>query len=283
MSIWMWSMKLRFQIGSKSPLAKRNAKMFCAASLPRKWSMRKTCDSSKVSCTWALRWIALSRSVPNGFSITTREPVDEVGVPEHLDDGQRGLRRDGEVVQTACVVAELSLGLRDGGGQRRRAGRLRDVGEVVVEGVPLLGAQRMGAELLDRGPGERTELDVAHLLQGGADDADVGGELGDDEVGHARQQLAAGQVTGRAEQHHHVRVDALLGVAGRRARLGRIGDRLGLVRRARWLGHPRILPPVRRRAPPQGRWTTVRLSGNVDGSLHVEANNKEATPWSFLA
>ncbi len=72
MSIWMWSMKLRFQIGSKRPLAKRKARMFCAASLPRKWSMRKTCDSWKVSWTRALRAIALARSVPNGFSITTR-------------------------------------------------------------------------------------------------------------------------------------------------------------------------------------------------------------------
>jgi hypothetical protein len=36
LSIWMWSMKLRFQIGSNRPLAKRKARMFCAASLPRK-------------------------------------------------------------------------------------------------------------------------------------------------------------------------------------------------------------------------------------------------------
>ena len=73
MSIWMWSMKLRFQIGSNRPLAKRNARMFCAASLPRKWSMRKIWRSRKVSCTWSLSAIALCRSVPNGFSMTTRE------------------------------------------------------------------------------------------------------------------------------------------------------------------------------------------------------------------
>ncbi len=73
MSIWMWSMKLRFQMGSNKPLAKRNARMFCAASLPRKWSMRKIWDSSKVSCTKSLSATALSKSVPNGFSITTRE------------------------------------------------------------------------------------------------------------------------------------------------------------------------------------------------------------------
>ena len=65
-------MKLRFQIGSNSPLAKRSASTFCAASLPRKWSMRKIWLSSKTSCTWSLSDTALSRSVPNGFSMTTR-------------------------------------------------------------------------------------------------------------------------------------------------------------------------------------------------------------------
>ena len=65
-------MKFRFQMGSNRPLAKRSASTFCAASLPRKWSMRKICDSSKTSCSCSLSDIALSRSVPNGFSITTR-------------------------------------------------------------------------------------------------------------------------------------------------------------------------------------------------------------------
>ena len=73
MSIWMWSMKLRFQIGSNRPLANRKARMFWAASLPRKWSIRKICRSSKVWCSLALSSTALCRSVPNGFSITTRE------------------------------------------------------------------------------------------------------------------------------------------------------------------------------------------------------------------
>ncbi len=66
----MW---LRFQIGSKRPLAKRSARMFCAASLPRKWSMRKTWSSSRTSWTIRLSFRALARSVPNGFSMITRE------------------------------------------------------------------------------------------------------------------------------------------------------------------------------------------------------------------
>ena len=65
----MW---LRFQIGSNSPFAKRKARMFCAASLPRKWSMRKICSSSKTSCSAALSFCADARSVPNGFSMMIR-------------------------------------------------------------------------------------------------------------------------------------------------------------------------------------------------------------------
>ena len=61
MSIWTWSMKLRCQIGSNSPLAKRNARMLSAASLPRKWSMRKICDSSKTSWRLAFSDLALTR------------------------------------------------------------------------------------------------------------------------------------------------------------------------------------------------------------------------------
>ena len=65
----MW---LRCQIGSNSPLANRKARMFWAASLPRKWSIRKICSSSKTSCSSAFSLRALARSVPNGFSMMIR-------------------------------------------------------------------------------------------------------------------------------------------------------------------------------------------------------------------
>ena len=62
----------RFQTGSNSPLANRKARMLSTDSLPRKWSIRKICDSSKTA--WAARFSARaeSRSVPNGFSMITR-------------------------------------------------------------------------------------------------------------------------------------------------------------------------------------------------------------------
>ncbi len=62
----------RFQMGSKSPFAKRRARMFWAASLPRKWSIRNTWLSGKTASTSALSVIALARSVPKGFSMMIR-------------------------------------------------------------------------------------------------------------------------------------------------------------------------------------------------------------------
>ena len=93
----MW---LRFQIGSNSPLAKRNARMFCAASLPRKWSIRKICSSSKTSCSCGVeRRRRCARSVPNGFSMMIRLRSTSPASRELVHDGERGLRRHREVVQ----------------------------------------------------------------------------------------------------------------------------------------------------------------------------------------
>ena len=66
----MW---LRCQMGSKRPLANRKARMFWAASLPRKWSIRKIWSSLntlvQLACSGRL---ADARSVPNGFSMMIR-------------------------------------------------------------------------------------------------------------------------------------------------------------------------------------------------------------------
>ena len=65
----MW---LRCQIGSNKPLANLKAKMFCAASLPRKWSIRKIWSSLKTLCSCLLSSLEEARSVPNGFSMMIR-------------------------------------------------------------------------------------------------------------------------------------------------------------------------------------------------------------------
>jgi len=47
--------------------------MFWTGSLPRKWSIRKIWSSLKIECSRALSAFALARSVPNGFSMITRD------------------------------------------------------------------------------------------------------------------------------------------------------------------------------------------------------------------
>ena len=71
----------RFQTGSNRPLANRKAKMLSTDSLPRKWSIRNTCDSSKIACTVLFSVWAEARSVPNGFSMMTRDPGARPAVP----------------------------------------------------------------------------------------------------------------------------------------------------------------------------------------------------------
>ena len=103
MSIWTWSMKLRFQIGSNSPLANRNARMFCAASLPRKWSIRKIWLSSERLVHLV---VELDRAVQVGAErLLHHHPgaLDQVGVAQHGDHGERGLGRHAQVVQPRHV------------------------------------------------------------------------------------------------------------------------------------------------------------------------------------
>ncbi len=68
-------------MGSKSPLANRNARMLSAASLPRKWSIRKICDSSNSSCSRWFSTIADARLVPNGFSMMMRDRAANPAFP----------------------------------------------------------------------------------------------------------------------------------------------------------------------------------------------------------
>ena len=60
-------------------------------SLSEKWSMRKICSSSKISCTAASSFMALARSVPNAFFIITWLAVHQI-VGDCLDHVERGFR-----------------------------------------------------------------------------------------------------------------------------------------------------------------------------------------------
>lgn len=70
-SIWISATCVRFQAGSRSPLAKRIASRFCTARLPRKWSMRNTRSEENARATAACSDRAERTSSPKGFSRIT--------------------------------------------------------------------------------------------------------------------------------------------------------------------------------------------------------------------
>src|SRR5579875_342443 len=197
-SICTWEMWSRFQIGSNRPLAKRSARMLSTDSLPRKWSIRNTCSSAKTAWTAAVSSWQERRSVPNGFSMMTRafsaSPVwpSMATTGAKADGGTAGWNRRRGVVGVGGAEAEPAL--------ERLPGRAGGAGQ---------------AELGDRGPGVGAELVLAHREprgRGADHPVPVGQQAGLGQVEQAGQQLAPGQVAGRAEQHDDVVVGA--GVRG---------------------------------------------------------------------
>ena len=116
----MWS---RFQTGSNMPFAKRSARMFSTDSLPRKWSIRKTCRSAKAECRTLFSSRADATSHPNGFSTITRARVDRPFGGELLDHALERRGRDRQVEEAPRPAADLVLGTR------------HDLGHVVVVGA----------------------------------------------------------------------------------------------------------------------------------------------------
>jgi hypothetical protein len=152
----------------------------------------------------------------------------QVGVAQRLDDRGRGHGRDAQVMEPADVLAELLLGDLDRLGEPVGPGALGDVGEPLLELLPLRRAQRVVGELVHRLLGERAELALAHVLERGPDHLDVGGEGRQREVREAGEQLASREVAGGAEEDDDVRDDRLHPVAGGAGADRRVRDGLSL-------------------------------------------------------
>ena len=194
----MW---FRFQIGSKSPLAKRNARMFCAASLPRKWSIRKICSSSNISCSCAFRSRRDCKVGAERLLHDDPAALDEVRLAEQPDHRERRLGRDAEVVQAAQLLGpELGLGLRDRVAQRLGAAAPCAQCRRLANSSQPLGSGPLAAELLD---GLRAKLEKdssVELVERGPTTRNSGSRPACDEVQQAGQQLAPGEVAGRPEE-----------------------------------------------------------------------------------
>jgi hypothetical protein len=127
--------------------------------------------------------------------------LDEVRVLEQVDDRQRRLRRDAQVVQSPQLRgAELGLGLGHRlpqgvgtAGARCPAKPLRELG-------PALRVGALAAVLCDGPAGELDEGVAVVLVERGPDDLDLGEQAGLEQVQQAGQQLALGKITGGTEQ-----------------------------------------------------------------------------------
>ena len=131
---------------------------------------------------------------------------DEVRLGQHVDHDPRGRRRHAQVVQSPRLATQLLLCVGDHCCQPDRALLLRDVAQLAGERSPLNVGDRAAGELVARLAGERAERLVVELVERGADDSAVAHEAGERQVQQAGQQLATRQVTGRPEQHDHVRL-----------------------------------------------------------------------------
>ena len=163
-----------------------------------------------------------------------RASLDQPGLADQPDQAERRLRRDAQVEQQRRLGPELPRGGVDRAGEQRRVGVGDvDVAEALREVLALLGAEAAAAEVVAGLQGERPEVVVAHLRAGGADDAERRQQARLAEVQQSREELALGEVPGRAEQHDHVRRHVLVqGVRPMRLREDDLGIALtGLVHR----------------------------------------------------
>ena len=210
----------RFQTGSKSPLANRKARMLLTDSLPRKWSIRKICDSSKTWCTAWLSSLAEARSVPNGFSMMIRlRPSASPVLPSK-----------------ATVDWNDTGGMARWNSRRARPPRSASARRTAASSGPeppgSLGCELPNdsawANAVHPSPsgllrpnaataclGLLAELVIGDRPPGGADDAvplrhqaDLG------QVEQTRQKFPFGQVAGRAEHHDDMVVWAAAGCPG---------------------------------------------------------------------
>ena len=199
----------RFQIGSNSPLANRKARMFWAASLPRKWSIRKTCSSSKTSCTHVVEGLGAGQVGAERLLHDHPGPVGQPGLAQHLDHGAVGGRagcsgsaaagRSPPISFSALATASASA-VRARSVVGTKLSRFRTRPTAAARSCPWRTRRRRA------GPGGGTPRRSARWSSV-ADDAALGQHARLRQVEQAGQELARRQVARRAEQHDDVGLD----------------------------------------------------------------------------
>ena len=138
------------------------------------------------------------------FHDDARFPV-EVGLAQHPDRRERGVRRHAQIMDELGLLFESRPRPLDRFLESAGAGRDRHVVERRLERRPSLLLGPVGVLLEHRVASEDAEaLDVDRVKRY-ADDPAFRDEAGADEVKEARQQLLVGEIAGRAEQNHDLR------------------------------------------------------------------------------
>ena len=178
MSIWTWSMWSRFQIGSNSPLANLNARMFRAASLPKKWSIRKIWSSVNAVRRVALSALALRQVGAERLLHDDPRPLGESGLAERAHHTLGGARGDAEVVQSTGPASEVALRLGDSVDESAGTVARARVDERAGEVIPLLVSEGPVGVLIARLAGQLAEHVVVEIVQRAADDPAFGEQSG---------------------------------------------------------------------------------------------------------
>ena len=213
--------------------------MFCTASLPRKWSIRKICASSSALCKRLVERARGGEVAPERLLDDQPRTLGEAGGAEHLHHRREGIRRDGEVDQAPNACAELLLGLRDRFQQRVRllAGGGGE-GQGASERLPVLVAELAPPELGERRADLRAEaVGVEGAFRAAGADDPVVRRASSRRRRDGRDRGAASAWPGRRSRRR--------GSAGGRPGSGVVARRN--LRRLRCGGSPS--PPVRAGAP----------------------------------
>jgi hypothetical protein len=132
-------------------------------------------------------------------------PVDEARIAEQPHHRQGGGRWDAQVVEPAALAAHGPLGLGNRPCQAVGPGGLADEAEPAFERRPLVVGDLVARDLLARPVGEVAEPLVVEIVERGPHDSALGHQAGHRQVEQTGQELAAGQVARRTEEHDDVR------------------------------------------------------------------------------
>ena len=131
--------------------------------------------------------------------------LDEFGFAQQTHRRERRVGRHAQIVNPAAITAERLFSGVHGVLESRGARAQRHVVEAVGEGVPISFVDFARRERVDGFARDHPKRFDVEFVERDADDFAAGNKAGRRKVKQARQQLAPGQIAGRADEHDDLR------------------------------------------------------------------------------